>query len=105
MASCPACGRGVAHEGERCLYCGAPLGPAATPKHHAEPRGTLKPDAPPRLLVLVDLGRSEPQPLAQALRVSHYEAALLVRRGGLHLARAGAPAGKPVRPRAPTCCS
>lgn len=92
MASCPACGRGVAREGERCLYCGAPLGAAATPPRRGEPRIAAKADAPARQLVLVDLGRSEPLSLAEALRVSRYEAALLVRRGGQHLARAGAPA-------------
>ena len=39
--------------------------------------------------MLLDLRRCGPQTLAEALQISPYEAALLVRRGGLHLVRAG----------------
>jgi len=87
MASCPACGRAVALAGETCLYCGAPLG---FPSLTASPvtAETKAPEPKPRVLVLLDLARSEPETLAQALAVSRYEAGLLTRRGGLHLVRA-----------------
>ncbi len=49
------------------------------------------PEPRARVLVLVDLSRSEPGTLAPALAVSHYEAGLLTRRGGLHLVRAASP--------------
>jgi hypothetical protein len=91
MASCPACGRSVAREGERCLYCGAALGAAALPSRPPAPADAdaRKGDESPRRLVLLDLRRCEASTLAAALRISPYEASLLVRRGGLHLVRAG----------------
>jgi hypothetical protein len=90
VASCPACGRSVAREGERCLYCGAALGRAALPGRPPAPaEGARQRDEPARRLVLLDLPRCEPQTLGAALRVSPYEASLLLRRGGLHLVRAG----------------
>jgi hypothetical protein len=89
MASCPACGRGIALARELCLYCGAPLGPAGVPV----PAGAPSPDTPQpepsaRLLVLIDLARTDAAMLAPALAVSPYEAGLLMRRGGLLLVRA-----------------
>jgi hypothetical protein len=87
VASCPACGRSVALARALCFYCGAPL---------AAERGgasfgaaeTAREAAPGRMLVLVDLARSEPGTLAQALGISSYDAGLLSRRGGLHLLKA-----------------
>jgi hypothetical protein len=89
MPSCPACGRSVALTRASCLYCGAPL--AAATVARAEPAPAAAPPAVPRVLVLLDLA-GEPATLAAALGVSHYEATLLARRGGLHLVRAVAPA-------------
>ena len=87
MANCPACGRAVALSRAHCLYCGAPLGSAAA----AQPAAAAEPAAPEpraRVLVLLDLSRSEPLTLAPALAVSRYDAGLLARRGGIHLVRA-----------------
>ena len=84
MPSCPACGRSVALARASCLYCGAAL--AATAVAAAEP--ARSPElAAPRVLVLLELAGLEPAALAAALGLSPYEAALLVRRGGLHLVR------------------
>ena len=91
MANCPACGRAVALSRTHCLYCGAPLGsPAGSAASPASPQPTA-PEPRARVLVLVDLSRSEPETLAPALAVSRYEAGLLTRRGGLHLVRAATP--------------
>lgn len=91
MANCPACGRAVALSRAHCLYCGAPLGSATrTDASPASPQPAA-PEPRARVLVLVDLSRSEPGPLAPALAVSRYEAGLLTRRGGLHLVRAATP--------------
>jgi hypothetical protein len=91
MASCPACGRAVALARELCLYCGAPFGPAGVPVPASADAPAAEPSA--RLLVLIDLARTDAATLAQALGVSPYEAGLLSRRGGLHLVRAAAEAG------------
>jgi hypothetical protein len=88
MPNCPVCSRKVAVAAAKCLYCGAPLAPAAelVPAAPAAAAETSR-----RVLVLLDLAATEPEALAEALAVSQYEAALLSRRGGLHLVRAAEP--------------
>jgi len=93
MASCPACGRSVAVARAECLYCGTPLGSApVAARSEPAPSAAAAPVPSQRVLVLLDLERAEPTALAEALAVSHYEATLLARRGGLHLVRALDPA-------------
>lgn len=99
MPSCPACRRAVAIVRASCIYCGAPLPPedvvaeaAAPGTPSATPAETPAPAPSPRVLVLVDLAAAAGAALAEALGVSPYEAALLARRGGLHLVRAALPA-------------
>ena len=87
MASCGACGRAVALARGQCLYCGALLGTATVPAQSPVTPEAAAPEPKPRMLVLLDLARSEPEMLAEALAVSRYEAGLLTRRGGLHLVR------------------
>jgi hypothetical protein len=87
MPSCPACGRGVAVARAACLYCGAPLAPdPGAPSQALQPTGAAH--EPSRQLLLLDLAVTPLDVLTQALAVSRYEAALLARRGGLHLVRA-----------------
>jgi hypothetical protein len=81
----------VALSRAHCLYCGASLEPAASGLPAAATAEPAAPEPPARVLVLLDLSRSEPVTLAPALAVSRYEAGLLTRRGGLHLVRAAAP--------------
>jgi hypothetical protein len=76
------------------LYCGLPLPPAlvtAAPEGAAPapPAAAPGPEAaaPQRSLVVLDLVDVPPATLARALGVPPYEAALLARRGGLHLHR------------------
>jgi hypothetical protein len=92
MASCPACGRNVAVARAECLYCGAPLGSAPAAARSEPAPAAAGPAPAQRVLVLLDLEGTEPAALAEALAVSHYEATLLARRGGLHLVRALDPA-------------
>ncbi len=92
MASCPACGRSIALARAVCLYCGAPLGsgqqaPAAADAPLLEAAPVLPKD---RVLVLLDVAGTAPEILVRALAFSPYEAALIGRRGGLHLVRASA---------------
>jgi hypothetical protein len=91
VANCPACGRAVALSRAHCLYCGAPLGSAAGERPEAATTPAAA-EPSPRVLVLLDLSRNDPLTLVPALAVSRYEAALLARRGGIHLVRASAPA-------------
>jgi hypothetical protein len=87
MPSCPACGRGVAVARAACLYCGAPLAPDPGATSESS-RATGAAHEPERRLLLLDLAVTPLDVLTQALAVSRYEAALLARRGGLHLVRA-----------------
>jgi len=90
MASCPACGRNVALSRAECFYCGAPLAPGGSVPAQADaaPPGPGPAEPSRRVLVLLDLAAATPDALGRALRLSRYEAALLARRGGLHLVRA-----------------
>ena len=90
MPSCPACGRNAAVARAECLYCGAPLASAAAASAEPAPQSAAQ-EPTRRVLVLVDLAGTEAPRLAEALAVSHYEATLLARRGGLHLVRTADP--------------
>jgi len=86
MPSCPACSRSVAVARAVCLYCGTALAPHPVAPRESRPTGAA--EEPSRLLVLLDLAATPLDALTEALAVSRYEAALLARRGGLHLVRA-----------------
>src|SRR5512141_93348 len=89
MANCPSCRRPVAVARATCLYCGAPLGPAAA----ESPGGRMDGAAPPggrvdggqRSLVVLDLSGVSADALAPALGLPPYEAGLVARLGGLRL--------------------
>jgi len=88
MASCPSCGRPVAVARATCLYCGHPLGSGRVTAAPGPAEAAATPEAaPPRRLVVLDLGDASPATVARALGVPPYEAGLLARRGGLHLHR------------------
>ncbi len=93
MPDCPACGRPVALARPTCLYCGAPLpgGAAAAAAAERDPldgqaAGTGAAPGEPRVLVVLDLSGASAAALLRA-GFPAYEAALLARRGGLHLHR------------------
>ncbi len=89
MPGCPACGRPVALARPTCLYCGATLPPgAAAVTGSAEPlsAAAAAAPAPPRVLVVLELSLVRPDALVRA-GLPPYEAALIARRGGLHLYR------------------
>lgn len=103
MPGCVSCGRPVALARPSCLYCGAPLSPeqvaaaagaaaalAAGPDSPASEAGCGERAnrAGSRVLLVAELAAVSPEALARAAGLSRYEAALLTRRGGLHLLRA-----------------
>jgi hypothetical protein len=91
MAQCPSCHRPVAVARERCLYCDAALPAdllATFARDEADPAPPA--EALPRGLIVLDLEKAAPEALAGALGLPSYEAALLVRRGGLVLHRVAA---------------
>jgi hypothetical protein len=92
MESCPVCHRPLAVARATCVYCGAPLGPAAPTEPGPplpDPASPVPPaaDAIARALVVLEAESANPGALADALAIPAYEAALLVRRGGFHLHR------------------
>lgn len=95
MTSCPSCRRPVAAARPSCLYCGAPLPPelvaAATapspPFAAGEPPPASGGSQASRLLLVLDLAGVSAEVLARALPLPPYQAALLAKRGGLHLHR------------------
>jgi hypothetical protein len=96
MDSCPVCHRPLAVARATCVYCGAPLGPAAAtpgaPEAAPAPADAGAPpaavaDTVPRSLVVLEVEGARAGALADALALPSYEVALLVRRGGFHLHR------------------
>ena len=92
MPSCPVCHRPLAAARATCMYCGAPLAPAAVSEPALPPANAVAPAAPPaeavaRALVVIEAAGARPGTLADALALPAYQAALLVRRGGFHLHR------------------
>lgn len=90
MPTCPACGRTLAVARPACLYCGRALGDSA-PRERDGAAPDPAPERDASVLVLVELWETAPASLAAALAVSSYQATLLARRGGLHLARRADP--------------
>lgn len=93
MPGCPACGRPVALARPTCLYCGAVLpgsGAAVAASggaaHDPQPTWARPTPGSPRTLVVLDLSGASAEALQRA-GFPPYEAALLARRGGLHLHR------------------
>ena len=76
----------------QCLYCGAPLASAAAAAR-AQPAPAAAETPRPRAGAGAARPRGRPSPRRspRRSRVSHYEATLLARRGGLHLVRAAEP--------------
>jgi hypothetical protein len=89
--TCPACKRPAQAGRSTCLYCGAPLGAAQRARAVAT-ADAAAPHAPgpARTLLVLDLRKAEPAPLARALGVSLFEARLWARRGGYRLHRIAA---------------
>ena len=87
MTECFRCGRPLAANLPRCVYCGADAPPAAAA---APPEVPLESSA--RLLVLAQTGEADPEALARALGLAAADAAHRVRRGGWQLLRIAEPA-------------
>jgi hypothetical protein len=87
MPSCPSCRRPVAVARASCLYCGATLAPQDVAAAAVAAPAPALPAAEDRGLVILDLADATPETLTGALGRPPYEAALLARRGGLHLHR------------------
>src|SRR5258706_12649479 len=87
MSPCLRCGRPLAANLPRCVYCGADAPPAAA----AAPR-EVPLESSPRLLVLAQTREADPEALARALGLAAADAAHRVRRGGWQLLRIAEPA-------------
>ena len=91
MAQCPACTRPVAMLRPTCVYCGALLSKEAVDEAAASAEAVVTPAVstagPTRALVVVDFDRVSEEAAATTLGLSAFEAAQLLRRGGLQLHR------------------
>jgi hypothetical protein len=91
MAQCPACTRPVAMSRPTCVYCGAALPKEAVDEAAASAEAAFTPAAsaagPTRALLIVDFDRVSEAAAAETLGLSAFEAAQLLRRGGLQLHR------------------